>query len=268
MDCGAAPFVVPGSDDYEFVPQDTPYVGRPLMMTDACSIPGLPNGPGETPPPADSVWLGAEVEPGRVELGDGYVRETVAVGDSVVTVTSDDPELRATILDTAEAVEVDANGCRTDGDWASFPGGTLRDVEPRSLSVCAYATRRGATVLVWSARGDADAAAAYAGAVDEASATYDPGRLCTEQPGGEWLAIGVRGPGDETAWTVATMGECAQILWHYRAQGDPESLAASPVLPRTVAPWASPWTRAYLAGPSGWEEHGKAGNGMVRGFHG
>ncbi|QIX25774.1 hypothetical protein ncot_03575 [Nocardioides sp. JQ2195] len=270
LDCGAAAFVRPGSSDYETVPRDTPYVGRPVMMTDACAIVGLENAPAAPAPAADSVWLDAAgVEVGTTELGDGYVRETVEVGRGTVTVTSDDPALRARILATAEAVDVDDNGCRADATWSDVPAGDLRDVDPESLSVCAYETVGGETMLVWSTRRDARAATAYGDAVELSSATYDPIRLCTEQPEGQWLAVGVNGKDGRTAWTAAVMGECAQIQWHYRAQGDPESLAASPVIPRTVKPWGGSEARAYLVGPVKWREYaGKEGAGMFRGILG
>ncbi|KQY56610.1 MULTISPECIES: hypothetical protein [unclassified Nocardioides] len=270
LDCGAAAFVRPGSSDYEFIPKNTPYVGRPVMMTDACTVLTGRELSELGVPTSDSVWLDAVgVQPGTVDVGNGYVRETVKVGDDTVTVTSDDPELRTKILATAESVEVDANGCATDATWDDVPDGTLREIEPESLSVCSYMTYRGETTLVWSARRDTDDAAQYAQVVEESSANYDPIRPCTEQPDGEWLAIGVNGAGGKTAWTGVVMGECAQILWHYKAQGDPESLAASPVVPRTVAPWASSWTRGYLAGPVNWGEYaGKDGEGMFRGLLG
>lgn len=270
MDCGAGPFVKPGSADYENVPQGTPYVGRPVMMSDMCTIIGLDGAPEPQAPSADSVWFDAAgIDPGVVDLGAGYVRETVRVGDGTVTVTSDDAELRATILSTVESVDVDANGCAADRTWSDVPDGTLREVEPESLSVCGYSTWRGRTTLVWSDRRDANDAVEYADTVEQSSANYDPVRLCTEQPEGEWLAIGVNGAGGETAWTGVVMGECAQVQWHYEAQGDPESLAASPVNPTTVAPWAGSWARAYLVGPVGWETYaGKDGEGTFRGMLG
>lgn len=261
LDCGAAPFVVPGDPDYERVPQDSPYVGRPTMMTDACAVAGLARPPAQPAPQADSVWIGAAVKPGTETLPNGYVRETIRVaeptrfGDGTVSVTSDDPVLRRRILATAEAVAVDDNGCRTDATWAEFPAGNLEDQVPASLSVCLYETFRGDTTLLWSERRSADDAREYVEQVAGTSATYDTNRLCTEQPDGQWLAIGAAHADGTTAWTAVTMGECAQILWHYPIQGGVESLAASPVIAATVAPWAAPAVRAYVVGPVGWFEY-------------
>ncbi|WP_067441121.1 hypothetical protein [Nocardioides jensenii] len=270
LDCGVAPFVVPGGSDYEVVPKNTPYVGRPVMMTDACTVLTSEKATELGVPRADSVWLNAAaVRPGTVDVGDGYVRETVTVGNGTVTVTSDDAALRKQILGTAEAVDVDANGCDTNRSWSGIPDGQLDEVEPESLSVCSYETRRGKTTLIWSARRDADAATQYADVVKQSSANYDPVRLCTEQPDGDWLAIGVNGAGGKTAWTGVVMGECAQILWHFRAQGDPTSLAASPVVPKTVSPWGGSEARSYTVGPLNWGEYaGKQGEGMFRGLLG
>lgn len=273
MDCGAAPFVVPGDPDYETVPQDAPYVGRPMAMTDVCALVGQGDAPEPPDPQADSVWIGAAVPPGREDLGNGYVRETVQItaptqfGNGTVSVTSDDPALREQILATAEAVEVDDNDCRADATWADFPAGRLEDGKPTSLSVCLYETYRGETTLIWSDRRPADAAREYIDQLSATSATYDPDRLCTKQPDGQWLAIGVAHADGTAAWSAVTMGNCAQILWQYRAVGDPESLAAAPVAPSTVAPWATPAVRAYVVGPVGWSEYGGE-DGVFRGMLG
>lgn len=275
LDCGAAPFVVAGDPDYESVPRDTPYVGRPAMMTDVCATVGQEDAPEPPAPRADSVWIGAAVEPGTEQLGNGYVRETVAVGESTtfgagtVTVTSDDPALRRAVLATAEPVEVDAHGCRADAVWSELPSGALGRVEPDSLSVCLYDSYGGATTLVWSDRLGAERARDYAAAVEESSALYDPVRLCTEPPAEQWMAIGVNGPDGTTAWTAVVMGECGQVLWHQRLQDGAESLVASPVEPTTVEPWAVPAVRAYVVGPSGWEDiAGGQGASTFRGMLG
>ncbi len=58
-----------------------PYVGRPIALTDVCQkYPFI--GPDAGPPDAPYVWLGAAVEPGTEDLGDGWVQETVEVNGS------------------------------------------------------------------------------------------------------------------------------------------------------------------------------------------
>ena len=270
-DCGAAPFVVPGDPSYESVPQDTPYVGRPVLMTDVCM--GVDGAPARAPQ-ADSVWIGAAVPAGSVDLGGGYVRETIRVtrptpyGDGTVSVTTDDPELRRQILATAEAVDVDDHGCATGARWSDFPAGDLREGKPASLSVCLYDSQGSETTLLWSDRRAATEAVEYADQVEGSSALYDPDRFCTEEPEGQWMAIGVDHADGTTAWTAVVM-DCSQILWHYRAQGDPHALAASPLGERTVAPWAVPAVRAYVVGPTGWSEwSGSKGPSVFRGMLG
>ena len=49
---------------------DTPWVGRPVMLSDLCLGPPFPT------PEAPYVWLGADLEPGIVYLGDDYIQET------------------------------------------------------------------------------------------------------------------------------------------------------------------------------------------------
>jgi hypothetical protein len=83
-----------GDEEYRCGGPDdaTPYVGRPIYLSDLCI-----GGP-EKEPKAPYVWFDAPVEPGSVELADGYVQQTVEVGGSTVTVGSDDAALRGRIL--------------------------------------------------------------------------------------------------------------------------------------------------------------------------
>jgi hypothetical protein len=73
----------------------TPYVGRPIYQSDVCVLERL--APAATAP---YVWLDAPVEPGTVDLPNGYVQDTVEVDadGTTVTVGSDDPALRARVL--------------------------------------------------------------------------------------------------------------------------------------------------------------------------
>ena len=54
-------------------------------------------------PEAPYVWLGADVEPGTDDLGDGYTQETVEAFGTTLTVASQDPALRQHVLDSARA---------------------------------------------------------------------------------------------------------------------------------------------------------------------
>ncbi|MCL8024744.1 hypothetical protein [Nocardioides bruguierae] len=74
-------------------PDQGGWVGRPVQVSDLCTP--LDGAPVPTQP---SVWLGADLEPGTTDLGDGWVRRTVAVLGTTVTVTSDDEAVRARVL--------------------------------------------------------------------------------------------------------------------------------------------------------------------------
>lgn len=83
------------------LPVGEPYVGRPIGVTDACSVPDL-----DQTPTAPYVWLGVDLPAGTVDLGDGWRRTTVEVAGVAVSVASDDPALRQGILDTAAPGEL------------------------------------------------------------------------------------------------------------------------------------------------------------------
>jgi len=213
-----------------------PYVGRPVMESDACAVFDSDRQP---TPSADFAWIGSVVEPGTIDLGGGYVEETVAVGGVNVTVASTDADLRAHILGSAEAVAVDANGCRTGISTPLRPEGPA-EIEATSLSVCLYETDLdGNTVLVWSDRRGAADATAYTEATYETSQLYDAGPCERRSPEGQWLEIGANGP-DATRWDVVTF-DC---MWGET----PDS--QYPLNKQTVDPWASPAVKMYVVGPS------------------
>jgi hypothetical protein len=77
-----------------------PYVGRPIMLSDLCignTDPGTPSAP--------YVWFDAGLEPGTVDLGEGWVQETIEVNGSTVTVATQDAALRERILGSATGGE-------------------------------------------------------------------------------------------------------------------------------------------------------------------
>lgn len=79
---------------------DAAYVGRPVPASDLCVL--LAH---EEPPAHPSLWFDAPLEPGVEDLGNGWARETVVVDGVGVTVTSDDPDLRAEVLGSARRQE-------------------------------------------------------------------------------------------------------------------------------------------------------------------
>jgi hypothetical protein len=77
---------------------DAAYVGRPVPASDLCML--LEHEQAEQPEHA-SLWFDAPIDPGVEELGGDWVRETVVVDGVGLTVTSDDPDLRAEVLGSA-----------------------------------------------------------------------------------------------------------------------------------------------------------------------
>lgn len=109
------------------------YVGRPIPLTDVCG--SYPEGLGLTATPY--VWLGAAVEPGVIDLGDGFVQETREVAGSTVTVGSRDAALREGILASAQEGETCAPELDPGRDLPVPDGPILGG--PIGLRVCAYA---------------------------------------------------------------------------------------------------------------------------------
>jgi len=144
---------------------DRPYVGRPVSQTDAC---GTYRVDAPERPPAPYVWLGVPLEPGTVDLGAGWTQETVRVGDSTVTVATDDVDLRSRILGSARAASL----CP-----ARMPG----PAEPRSetteegvgdllfATVCAYQADGNDFALVYGSDLDTGRARGAIAAADAAA---------------------------------------------------------------------------------------------------
>lgn len=174
---------VPGGDE-----RSTPYVGRPITLTDVCqTYPFI--GPDSDPPSVPSVWLGVDVEPGSDDLGGGWVRETVAASGTTVSVTSDSPVLRRRILDSVGGL-----GTCT----SSLPGPTrVHDMliegygRPRSLEVCVYRrSDSGDLELVYGTNLGSQAARAF----DQAVGRADRRRMqCGDEPPFEWVTLQITG---------------------------------------------------------------------------
>ena len=230
---------------------DEPYVGRPVYGSDLC----MGFEPGQQSPTAESVWFGAPLPDGSRSVGD-YTQVTRGVGSTTLTVTTHDPVLGAQILSTAEAVDVDANGCRTGIEGPPPPEGAAAVTEPSSLAVCFYLVEQDlSTTLVWSGSvTDPAAVDSYVTALEQARADAgDEVAACRRAPDGEWISLGLTGSRG-TRWDVVDFA-CQKVL----------SPAGDALLTRSdVEPWSLDGVRAYVGGPY----DGQGFQGLFRGMLG
>jgi hypothetical protein len=243
VDCGASAFV--GADGQRLVDGDgsIPYVGRPVYMTDVCSVVGLRE---EPPPTAPYVWLGSPIDVGEVDLGNGYTQETVEVAGETVTVATDDPELREQILATATPAPTGELDCPT-----SFPDtpeivAVPREgvADPVGITVCVLQRDgdAGPVNLVYSTRVGATAARAFKLALRRNPAAANP--YCVREPAFEWVLLKIEGADGVRQDNLVHLGRCAGIEL---LPGDgPVNLNDE-----TVAPWAVDGIPAYVVGPQG-----------------
>ncbi|SFB71864.1 hypothetical protein SAMN04487968_101121 [Nocardioides terrae] len=228
--CGGGQVVQ--ADGSRLEDEGQPYVGRPVQLSQACDDAAL-----QRRPAAPYVWLGGDVPVGTVDLGDGWVRQTVEVGDVTVSVASDDAALRRSIVTSAHQV---TGECDPLLESPPAPAGTTApDFVPVSMTVCAY--RATSTHLdydlVYEQELSMGAAKYLVAAVDAAaplgsSSCYSPG-------GGEWALLRLRGTGGAFRDYVVDMS-CPSIA-------DPTG--TQHVLDReTVTSWAVGGVNAVLTG--------------------
>lgn len=228
-----------------------PYVGRPVFASDVCM--GF-DPDRQEPPRDDSVWFDAPVPVGVRTVGD-HTQVTRELAGVTITVTTRDPALGEQILASAEALDVDANACRTHLDGPPFAD-TMAAAASVPLAVCVYDVAPDlSTTLIWSGNAGEDAAAAYADAVAAARGTGDEVAACKRAPEGQWVALG-RHTRDGLQWDVVDFA-CGKII----SPGGDVRLSRA-----TVEPWASDGTRAYVVGPHGVD--GADWSGLFRGMLG
>jgi hypothetical protein len=240
--CGVGPSVSSGGQP---IASDSgiPYVGRPISSTDMCV--GAPS-----PPTASYVWFGAERDVGVVDLGAGYVEETVEVDGSVLTVASDDEALRERILSSATGGETCLSELETlDG---SFPDVVPGDVKRQAdvLNVCVYQSRDGNPVgpkeLVYATALDLGGLHAYLAALEGGA---EPRSQC---PGAAYV---------EREWVVLEIGTADGQVFrrdvvHLVCPGidiDVTGLRVGktvPLTPALVDPWAVEGIGAVVHGPT------------------
>jgi hypothetical protein len=221
--------VLSPADDATYASVLSGFVGRPAITNERCMSWGAEG----SYPAGDAVWFDSPLAVGVTQLG-GILAETRAVGSQHVTAFSGNGRLRRQILGSAEQVDVDDNGCPTDP--VVRPTAGSRVLQPDSLSVCVYSQDTGVSTLMWSGRLSAEAARAYADAVD--SATGEPAASCPT-PSGRWVALGLSGAADRR-WDLVNLG-CLRIQ---RAGG-----ASAPLTADTVRSWAYGGATAYISAP-------------------
>jgi hypothetical protein len=147
---------------------NTAWVGRPVMLSDACTGQPFPT------PEAPYVWLGADIEPGTVYVGNDYVQETVEAFGTTVTVASQDGAVREHVLGSARAT----SDCASHLDAPPTVLGILTEgLDPvHSAQVCAYQKAEARYDLVYAITLDeATAQELYSHGVGRGKASCDGG---------------------------------------------------------------------------------------------
>ena len=231
-----------GSDQRD---ESGPYVGRPIAVTDVC-VGDVDEGP-TADPTAPYVWLGAGVEAGTDDLGDGWVRETVAAYGTTLSVTTNDENLRAQILGSARPTRL----CPTELPGPPEPATSSIDDDLASasgLTVCAYHAEDGGPVtLTYAADRDDVAAEAWLALVE---GPQDRLRCGSPDEGFEWVVLRFEGTGD-----VGPDSLSREVVVHLGGAGCPrvqlDQGTALVLSPELVETWATGGISAVVYGPTG-----------------
>jgi len=220
------------------------YVGRPIALTDVCE---MYKHHALEPQTVPYVWLGAEVEIGSVDLGDGFVQETVEVNGSMLTVGTDDPALRRRIIDSARGGEMCLSEVEVQGS-IEHDGSLAEDLEPTSITVCAYRTEEigGNATLSYAGLVGRKATNDYLREVEQAGRPADQCPT-SDYVEGEWVVL-------ELTTDDGTVTD--RHVAHFVCPGidlDADSLGGFktvPLTPELVRPWAVGGIPAVIHGPS------------------
>lgn len=240
--CSARAFrAADGSEVSGDAQETTPYVGRPIFLTDLCE----PYRDDQWPEPtAPYVWLGSPIEPGTRGFDNGYVQETLEVNGSTVTVATDDPALRRQILDSATGGETCMSELETPPkfEMTGFEG--IGDFT--RMTVCVYGSVRyeGLWGLRYVTELPGSSAQELADAADRNEAAP---HSCP--PGTEYVLLVLEGSdaygGPVTATYVVQLADCALI----DTPSGPKALNDSVITPWLVD--GIPVSLRYFIGPLG-----------------
>ena len=125
--CGGPGALVDSEGRHRGNPVETlPWVGRPNMASDLCLRSSFPDAK------ASYVWLGAAIEPGTVDVGNGYTQETVDVAGTTLTVIHTPGHAPGAVCLHAPDL-----GCVFTGDtlFHGGPGATGRSYSDRDVLV-------------------------------------------------------------------------------------------------------------------------------------
>ncbi|GAB3258989.1 hypothetical protein [Nocardioides dilutus] len=214
--------------------EGTPWVGRPVMLSDLCLGEPYPE------PKAPYVWLGATLPAGTADVGNGFTQETVEVNGTTLTVATDDPALRRLILDSAGSPD----GCEASLGAAPVVDSMLMEGlrNPSSAQVCAYRREEGASTfdLVYATTLDDEAAADYHAQVYDGGFESSP-EFCG-RGGDERVLITITGEdpygADEVTQATVVDPECREV------QGSPGMV--SPLSDAGMAAWSRNGVQAVL----------------------
>lgn len=226
------------------------YVGRPLMLTDACQ--GYQAEAAFTPS-APYLWFDADIDEGTVRFDGGFVQQTMMVHGVKVTVGSEDGRLRERVLDSARAETL----CAPNVDQAAeqWVPADVADEEVASMRACAYRvdrSRPGTTTvpqLSTAVQVGRAASQRYLGALRSREQARDQcPRLDVVES--EWVVLELL---DDSAAVlrrdvVHLAGSCAGVDVGARGLAN---LTTSELTPSMVRPWAVASIPATVYGPSG-----------------
>ncbi|MFS3129895.1 hypothetical protein ACLM5J_15960 [Nocardioides sp. Bht2] len=226
------------------------YVGRPIMLTDACQ--GYQDG-AEFTPPAPYLWFDAGVGEGTVRFDGGFVQQTVVVDGVKLTVGSTDAGLRERVLESARAETPCAP--TVDQDREPWPAPSAAGREIATMRVCAYRVDRSRPETVAEPQlstaievGDS-ATRRYLDALRGREQARDQcPRLDVAES--EWVVLELL---DDTGAVlrrdvVHLAGDCAGVDVGARGLAN---LVTSKLTPAMVRPWAVASIPATVYGPSG-----------------